>query len=157
MLGVVSVTYAGRPFACALASGAARSRPVPPEPAVPTFVIVTCSASEVASSQIVWPTENGVVLVALTLVAPAVAAAASVVPATLPEASSPNGRPTGPTLWQSGLAPSWSSVPRFCTCARVGAPVGSSCAIRLSTAGVYGADASTDGASTDEGSVTGSE
>ena len=85
MLGVVSETYAGRPFACAFASGAARSRPVPREPAVPTAAIVTCSASEVASSQIVWPTLNGVTLVTFTFVAPTAAAAASVVPATLPE------------------------------------------------------------------------
>src|SRR3954452_5953365 len=108
MLGVVSVTYAGRPFACALASGAVRSRPVPVDAAVPTAAIVACSASDVASSQIVWPTVNGVVAVTLTFVAPAVAAAASVVPATLPAASRPKGRPTGPTLWQSGLGPSWT-------------------------------------------------
>src|SRR3954449_4703774 len=156
MLGVVSETYAGRPLTCAFASGAVRSRPVPVDPAVPTAAIVTCSASEVASSQIVWPTEKGVTLATLTLVAPAAAAAASVVPATLPEASRPNGRPTGPTLWQSGLGPSWSSVPRFCTCASVGVAVGSSCAMRLSTAGVYGAAASTVGAVTDPGSETGS-
>src|SRR4051812_33240104 len=155
MLGVVSVTYAGRPLACALARGAAKSRPVPPDPTVPTAAIVTCSASEVASTQIAWPTVKGVTLATLMLVAPAVAAAASVVPATLPDASRPNGRPTGPTLWQSGLGPSWSSVPRFCTCASVGVAVGSSWAMRLSTAGVYGAAASTDGAFTEPGSETG--
>jgi hypothetical protein len=71
---------------------------VPAEPAVPTFAIVTCSASDVASSQIVWPALKGVTLVTLTFVAPIAAAAASVVPATLPEASTPKGRPTGPTL-----------------------------------------------------------
>ena len=157
MLGVVSVKYAGRPFACALARGVVRSMPVPPDPAVPTAAIVTCSASEVASIQIFWPTVNdGTIAVTLMLVAPAVAAAASVVPATLPAASRPKGRPTGPTLWQSGLAPSWISVPRFCTWASVGVAVGSSCAMRLSTAGVYGAAASTDGASTDPGSDAGS-
>src|SRR5580765_1836298 len=45
----------------------------------------------------------------------------------------------------------------FCTCASVGVPVGSSCAIRLSTAGVYGAAASNDGESMLDGRETGSE
>ena len=130
---------------------------MPAEPAVPTAAIVACSASEVASIQIVCPTLNGVTLVTLMLVAPMRDAAASVVPATLPDASTAYGRPTGPTLWQSGLAPSWTRVPRFWTCARVGGLVGSSWAIRLSTAGVYGAAASNEGESVlADGSVTGS-
>src|SRR5262245_36634163 len=98
ILGVVRLTYATRPFACVLVSGAARSRPVPVAPAVPTLVIVTCSASDVASTQIFCPALNGATLVTLILLPPAAAAAARVVPATLPDASRPKGRPTGPTL-----------------------------------------------------------
>jgi hypothetical protein len=45
----------------------------------------------------------------------------------------------------------------FCTCASVGVLVASSCAIRLSTAGVYGAAASNDGEPMLDGRETGSE
>src|SRR5215468_3275751 len=155
MLGVVRETYAARPFACALVNGAASVSPVPVAPAVPTLAMVTCSASDVASTQIVCPTLNGATLVTLMVVSPAAAAAARVVPVTLPDASNPKGRPTGPTLWQSGLAPSCSTVSAFWICANVGDAVGSNCAIRLKTAGVYGAAASTVGEVFAEGSDAG--
>jgi hypothetical protein len=57
----------------------------------------------------------------------------------------PVGALTGPTLWHVELSPSWSRAEALASCACVGGLLGSSCAIRLSTAGVYGAAASTDG------------
>src|SRR6266542_5759192 len=80
---------------------------------------------------------------------------------------------TGPTLWQLTLlglksvgratqplavfaGVSCSSRSAFASSACVGGLLGSSCAMRLSTAGVYGAAASNDGALTGDGSETGS-
>ena len=57
----------------------------------------------------------------------------------------PVGALTGPTLWQAAFGPSCSSLLALASWARVGGLLGSSCAIRLSTTGVYGAAASTDG------------
>jgi hypothetical protein len=74
----VDVTVA--PLACANASAGANVMPVPPEPEVPTVVIVTVSGFEPPlSTTIVWPAEKFVTLATLTFVAPAAAAAASVV------------------------------------------------------------------------------
>src|SRR5436190_20960637 len=82
-----------------------------------------------------------------------------------------DGARTGPTLWQLTLfglkgvgrafhplavlaCVSWSSRSAFASCAWVGL-LPSSCAIRLSTTGVYGAAASTAGEPFESGSVTG--
>ena len=106
---------------------------------------MACSASDVASIQIVWPTLNGATLVTFTFVAPIAAAAASVVPATLPEASTPKGRPDGPDVVAVGAGAVVQQRVEVLHLRERRRLVGSSCAIRLSTAGVYGAAASNDG------------
>jgi hypothetical protein len=78
----------------------------------------------------------------------------SVVPSTLPAPSVAAGPPTGPTALQVLLVPSCSSDVAFWISAAVSGG-DSSCAIRLRTAGVYGAAASTDGEDVLPCSVTG--
>ena len=83
-----------------------------------------------------------------------VALPTSVVPSTLPAPSVATGPPTGPTALQVLFVPSCSSDVAFAISAAVSGG-DSNCAIRLSTAGVYGAAASTDGEVVVAGSVTG--
>ena len=64
----------------------------------------------------------------------------------------PVGALTGPTLWHVELVPSCSRASALVSCARVGGLLGSSWAIRLRTAGVYGAAASTVGEAFADGS-----
>src|SRR6187551_2931219 len=79
-----------------------------------------------------------------------------VVPRTLPAPSVAAGPPTGPTALHVLFVPSCRSVDAFWISASVSGGV-SSCAIRLRTAGVYGAAAETDGEVVLAGSVTGTE
>ena len=65
--------------ACARVSGAVRVMPVPPGPWDPTVWMTADSRFAPVSMLTVWPAAKLVVLVTLTLVAPAAAAAASVV------------------------------------------------------------------------------
>src|SRR3954451_24410937 len=67
------------------------------------------------------------------------------------------GAETGPTLWHDEFCPSWRMRAAFESSARVGGLLGSSCAIRLSTTGVYGAAGSIGGAVRGSGRLAGIE
>ena len=69
----------------------------------------------------------------------------------------PVGAAVGPTLLHVAFVPPWNSRLAFASSASVGGSLGSSCAIRLFTTGVYGASAVTAGELFAEGSCTGSE
>ena len=69
----------------------------------------------------------------------------------------PVGADVGPTLLHAVFVPPWNSMLAFASSVSVGGLVGSSCAIRLFTTGVYGAFAVTTGELFAEGSCTGSE
>jgi hypothetical protein len=67
----------------------------------------------------------------------------------------PVGAAVGPTLLHVAFVPPWNRMLALASSASVGGLDGSSCAIRLSTAGVYGASAATAGELAVEGSRTG--
>src|ERR1700733_6016259 len=68
----------------------------------------------------------------------------------------PVGAAVGPTLLQVGFLPPWNRMLALASSGSVGGLSGSSCEIRLRTAGVYGASAATAGEDPVEGSLTGS-
>jgi len=68
----------------------------------------------------------------------------------------PVGAAVGPTLLQVELVPPWNRMLAFASSVSVGGVLGSSCAIRFSTAGVYGASDVTVGELVVDGSLTGS-
>jgi hypothetical protein len=68
----------------------------------------------------------------------------------------PVGAAVGPTLLQVAFVPPWNRMLAFASSASVGGVLGSSCAIRFSTAGVYGASDATAGELAAAGSLTGS-
>src|SRR5215472_1259725 len=68
----------------------------------------------------------------------------------------PAGAAVGPTLWHVAFVPPWNRMLAFASSASVGGLLGSSCAIRFSTAGVYGASEATAGELVAGGSSTGS-
>jgi hypothetical protein len=70
--------------------------------------------------------------------------------------SVPVGAAVGPTLLQVLFVPPWNRMVAFASSGSVGGLPGSSCAIRFSTAGVYGASAATTGELVVDGSRTGS-
>ena len=77
-------TVTNAPLACAKASAGANVMPVPPEPDVPTAVIVTvCGFAPVGSTVSVPPATMPVMLATLMFVSPGFAAADSVVCVTL--------------------------------------------------------------------------
>ena len=142
-------TPAGRSRAPSRAARA-RSRPVPPDPAVPTAAIVTCSASEVASIQIVWPTVNGRDARHLDVGRARgrrgrERGAGDVARGVERRRGARPGRRCGSRGWRRRGAACRGSAPAPASAWSVG----SSWAIRLSTAGVYGAAASNDGAFTE--------
>src|SRR5215475_6938543 len=69
----------------------------------------------------------------------------------------PVGAAVGPTLLQVVFVPPWNKMLALASSASVGGLSGSSCEMRLMTAGVYGASAATSGESFVDGSCTGSE
>lgn len=68
----------------------------------------------------------------------------------------PVGAAVGPTLLHDAFVPPWNRMLALVSSARVGGVLGSSCAIRFSTAGVYGAFDATAGELAVAGSCTGS-